>query len=108
VLLHYLDDLDSKMECMRALVQNDRQVEGCFTSFHAAISRSVLKKDRFLNGKRAPQEPPRVQAESPAEAPRPAVPAAIAARPLFAPKQDSPFADKLKQALEPAGPKQDR
>jgi len=107
LLLHYLDDLDSKMECMRALIQNDRQVEGCFTSFHPALSRSVLKKDRFLNGKRAPQEPPSVPPDGPAEALRPAAPAAIAARPLFAPKQDSHFADKLKQALQPAGPKQD-
>ena len=31
LLLHYLDDMDSKMECMRALIENDRQVEGCFT-----------------------------------------------------------------------------
>ena len=40
------------MECMRALIENDRQVEGCFTSYNAALSRSALKKDRFLNGKR--------------------------------------------------------
>ena len=33
LLLHYLDDMDSKMECMRALIENDRQVEGCFTTF---------------------------------------------------------------------------
>ena len=31
LLLHYLDDLDSKMECMRVLVDQDRQVEGHFT-----------------------------------------------------------------------------
>src|ERR1043166_6528400 len=26
LLLHYLDDLDSKMECMRAMIENDRQI----------------------------------------------------------------------------------
>ncbi len=48
LLLHYLDDLDSKMECMRALIENDRQVEGCFTTYNSALERSALKKDRYL------------------------------------------------------------
>ena len=48
LLLHYLDDLDSKMECMRALIENDPQVEGCFTAYNAALERPALKKDRFL------------------------------------------------------------
>src|SRR4051794_27942484 len=74
LLLHYLDDLDSKMECMRALIDNDRQVEGCFTSYHQILSRSALKKDRFLRGK--PDPAPRV--------PLPAV-AATAAAPVAPP-----------------------
>jgi 3'-5' exoribonuclease len=118
LLLHYLDDLDSKMECMRALIDNDRQVEGCFTSYHQALSRSALKKDRFLRPKAEP--PPRAAAVSvgvtaaetapavPAIATAPVAPPALAtAHPLFSPRPDSPFADKLKQALQPAGPKQD-
>jgi 3'-5' exoribonuclease len=202
LLLHYLDDLDSKMECMRALIENDRQVEGCFTSYSSALERTALKKDRFWNvgeplavpvrqekevvserggwpaaipeaqpalaslavatpavglpapipiGESAtaaaigPGTPPEVQpvapalqrpaapaaphpgmpasqgagmpsaARSPMSAPqRPAMPAnpvappgaqpvaqpTAAAHPLFAPKPDSPFADKLKQALD--------
>jgi 3'-5' exoribonuclease len=137
LLLHYLDDLDSKMECMRALIEKDRQVDGCFTAYNTALSRSALKKDRFLNGKAAagpkaaaPQPRPEWAVSRPAaanggaaaetdaaaapqprtEAPRPAAPVAppaAAAHPLFAPRPDSPFADKLKQALQPAGPKQD-
>lgn len=111
LLLHYLDDLDSKMECMRALVANDRQVDGCFTSYNAAMSRSALKKDRFLNGKptaSAPQAPAANAAKPDAPKPETAVarPAAVS-HPLFAPRPDSPFADKLKQALQPAGPKQE-
>jgi 3'-5' exoribonuclease len=49
LLLHYLDDLDSKMEAMRAQIQNDRLVEGCFTSYNPALDRAALKKDRYLN-----------------------------------------------------------
>jgi 3'-5' exoribonuclease len=86
LLLHYLDDMDSKMEAMRALIEQDRQVEGCFTSYNSALERTALKKERYLN------PPP------PAE-PRPAAPAD---HPLFAPPKDSAFGDKLKQALQPA------
>jgi hypothetical protein len=112
-------------------------VDGCFTAYNTALSRSALKKDRFLNGKAAagakaaaPQARPEWAVSRPAaanggagaetdasaapqprtEAPRPAAPVAppaAAAHPLFAPRPDSPFADKLKQALQPAGPKQD-
>ena len=103
LLLHYLDDMDSKMESMRALLERDRQVEGCFTSFNTALERVILKKDRYLN------PPALAPAPAPAE-PKPAAappPPPAAGRPLFAPPTDNPFADKLRQALQPAGPKQD-
>jgi 3'-5' exoribonuclease len=107
LLLHYLDDLDSKMECMRALIENDRQVEGCFTTYHPAMERSALKKDRYLNGAPAPvrANAPSAATSVPAPAPSPSVPAV--GHPRFTPRPESPFADKLKQALQPAGPKQD-
>jgi 3'-5' exoribonuclease len=82
LMLHYLDDLDSKMECMRFLSENDRQVEGCFTTYSSALERSVLKKDRYLAGP-APEAPAPV-ADTPPPVPQPS---------------DSPFAGKLKQAL---------
>ena len=114
LLLHYLDDMDSKMECMRALIENDRQVEGCFTAFHTALARPALKKDRYLGGG---GEPERARAaarpDEPVDAPAPPPPAAPvaaperAAHPLFAPGADSVFADKLKQALRPALPEQE-
>jgi 3'-5' exoribonuclease len=128
LLLHYLDDLDSKMECMRALIENDRQVEGCFTTYNAALERTALKKDRFWNGVDAPAAEP-VQAaiaaaadhgeplpdqhslSSDASPPhaspgagqpdaRPVVSVSAVTHPLFGPAHDSAFADKLKQALE--------
>jgi len=98
-MLHYLDDLDSKMESMRDLIENDRQVEGCFTAYNVALERSVLKKDLFLNPPELPKESPPVALA----APPPAAPPPAAAAPNGAPKSDSPFADKLKQALQPLG-----
>jgi 3'-5' exoribonuclease len=87
LLLHYLDDMDSKMECMRALIENDRQADGCFTAWSAPLDRAALKKDRYLNGK-TPAPPPAAQGPEGALA-------------------GSPFAGKLKQALQPADAKRE-
>jgi 3'-5' exoribonuclease len=91
LMLHYLDDMDSKLESMRALIESDRQVEGCFTAYNVPLERAVLKKDLFLN-------PPELSKEAP-----PAAPAAPSAVPAHngTPKSDSPFADKLRNALQP-------
>jgi 3'-5' exoribonuclease len=108
LLLHYLDDMDSKMECMRALIENDRQLDGCFTTFNAALERPALKKQRYLN---PPAEQPRTRpatqpnGSAAAPPPVPPVPPSAAEHPLFAPKTDSPFADKLRQALGAGEPK---
>jgi 3'-5' exoribonuclease len=113
LLLHYLDDMDSKMESMRALIENDRQVEGCFTTFNPALERAVLKKDRYLNPEPVPPRaarPPVPDFAANGGAPEakgsaaPPPAASAAAHPLFGPKPDSPFAGKLKQALHGAGP----
>src|SRR5580692_667480 len=48
MLLHHLDNLDSKMECMRGLIERDRQIEGVWTGYSSALDRTVLKKDKFL------------------------------------------------------------
>ncbi|MEO8368784.1 MAG: HD domain-containing protein [Candidatus Solibacter sp.] len=94
LLLHYLDDLDSKMESMRALIENDRQVEGCFTGYNSALERSALKKDRYLNP--APATPAAVKPAGPT----PAIPAPSAApqpRPPVA-AGNSLMAEKMAQA----------
>ena len=107
LLLHYLDDMDSKMECMRALIENDRQVDGCFTGYHPALERVALKKDRYLGGAAKPVPPAASPESAAAAAPAPPVATpALAAHPLFAAKPESPFADKLKQALGDAVPAQ--
>ncbi|MBI1789064.1 MAG: HD domain-containing protein [Acidobacteria bacterium] len=55
LLLHYLDDLDSKMECMRSQVERDPLVNGDFTAYSAPLDRSVLKKEKYLEGSSAPK-----------------------------------------------------
>lgn len=70
LLLHYLDDMDSKMECMRALLARDRQVEGDWTSYNQPLDRTVLKKELYLNGKAAvepPAPPPAATRPEPAK-----------------------------------------
>jgi 3'-5' exoribonuclease len=49
LLFHYLDDMDSKMECMRALLSKEPQAEGLFTPWSAALERVTLRKDRYLS-----------------------------------------------------------
>ncbi|MGC8794710.1 MAG: 3'-5' exoribonuclease YhaM family protein, partial [Bryobacteraceae bacterium] len=56
LLLHYLDDMDAKMECMRALVENDRQVEGHWTGYSPSLERVVLKKLKYLAEGREEEE----------------------------------------------------
>src|ERR1700732_2055489 len=48
LLLHHLDNLDSKMECMRSLVAKDRHVEGFWTGYSASLERTLLKKVKYL------------------------------------------------------------
>ena len=50
LLLHYLDDMDSKMECMRALIAKEPQAEGFFTGYSSSLERIVLRKARYLGG----------------------------------------------------------
>jgi len=115
LLLHYLDDMDSKMECMRALLEHDRQVEGCFTGYNAIMERPVLKMDRYLNSaglsqaarRAAPPRDPELDGQPSRQPAPPAVPPAAAAHPLFAPPASSPFANKLAEALEVKGSKQE-
>jgi 3'-5' exoribonuclease len=46
LLLHYLDDLDSKMESMRA--HFEREPDTVWTSYNASLGRPLLNLKRFL------------------------------------------------------------
>ncbi len=100
MLLHQLDNMDSKMESMRAHVEKDRRITGVWTAFNAPLERSVLKKQQYLlfpDG-----EPPAESAAEPATRAEAASKAPPASRP--APHQqpaqrDSMFGSKLQEAL---------
>jgi 3'-5' exoribonuclease len=49
LLLHYLDDMDSKMECMRVLTEKDPQAQGYFTTYSPTLTRVGLRKRRYLD-----------------------------------------------------------
>lgn len=49
ILLHQLDDLDSRMQTMQGSFERDRTMEGEWTGYNAALERPLLKVDRWLN-----------------------------------------------------------
>ena len=53
LMLHYLDDLDSKMEAMRAQFERDSTLDGPWTSYNASLGRPLLSTEKFL----APKKP---------------------------------------------------
>lgn len=99
LLLHLLDNLDSKMESMRATIDKDRMVDGCWTCYNQALDRTILKKSRYLD--ESSQEPAG-QPDASAEPERTAAAAARPAETRLPPRapQTSPFAQKLASALK--------
>jgi 3'-5' exoribonuclease len=86
MLLHQIDNLDSKMEAMRAHIAKDRQATGVWTGYNPALERIVLKKQQYLVEPEEKIVPP---------APLPTAAALIAkVQPV------SPFAAKLQGALK--------
>ena len=53
LMLHYLDDLDSKMEAMRAHFQREAELEGPWTSYNASLGRPLLDSSKFMQGEKA-------------------------------------------------------
>ena len=49
MLLHHLDNLDSKMEAVRVAVQKDKLADGAWTSYVPSLDRALLKKEKFLS-----------------------------------------------------------
>jgi 3'-5' exoribonuclease len=54
LMLHYLDDLDSKMEAMRAHFAREAELEGPWTSYNASLGRPLLNSAKFLQGEKEP------------------------------------------------------
>ena len=47
-MLHYLDDLDSKMEAMRAQFERAGESEGAWTGYNPSLGRPLLNTAKFL------------------------------------------------------------
>ncbi|PYX28915.1 MAG: phosphohydrolase [Acidobacteria bacterium] len=54
LMLHYLDDLDSKMEAMRAQFQREAEQDGAWTSYNPSMGRPLLNSAKLLKKEAAP------------------------------------------------------
>ena len=54
LLLHYMDDLDSKMEAMRAQFEREADLDSPWTSYNPSLGRPLLNSAKFLSPKPAP------------------------------------------------------
>jgi 3'-5' exoribonuclease len=48
LMLHYLDDLDSKMEAMRAHFEREAILDGPWTSYNPSLGRPLLNPEKYL------------------------------------------------------------
>ena len=48
LMLHYLDDLDSKMESMRAHFEREAENDSSWTSYNSSLGRTLLNTAKFL------------------------------------------------------------
>jgi 3'-5' exoribonuclease len=56
LMLHYLDDLDSKMEAMRAQFERGGESEGAWSGYNPSLGRPVLNTAKFLATKTVEEE----------------------------------------------------
>jgi 3'-5' exoribonuclease len=58
MLLHYMDDLDSKMESMRAQFEREGSMDNAWTGYNPSMGRSLLNSAKFLDPKNAEEKKP--------------------------------------------------
>jgi 3'-5' exoribonuclease len=126
LMLHYLDDLDSKMEAMRAQFEREADLDTAWTSYNPSLARPLLNTRKFLekglNGSKASETPKPAAASTPISdsfdepdnpaaqtEPSPQQPAAVAAGASVEEHKGSPL-DALQRKFEshrvtPAGSK---
>jgi hypothetical protein len=58
-MLHYLDDLDSKMEATRAQFEREAAFDSPWTGYNASLGRPLLNTEKFLAPKKVspPDDP---------------------------------------------------
>jgi 3'-5' exoribonuclease len=91
LMLHYLDDLDSKMEAMRAHFEREAELESPWTSYNASLGRPLLNSSKFLAPKAAAANPPR------ANEPLPPKPAPIESEPAHQPLKEALLEEALQE-----------
>jgi len=74
LMLHYLDDLDSKMEAMRAHFEREAAFDSPWTSYNASLGRPLLNTEKFLAPKKVqvPEDPLAARDNELDESPEPA------------------------------------
>ena len=63
LMLHYLDDLDSKMEAMRAQFERGGESEGAWTGYNPSLGRPLLNTAKFLATKTQTKKTEQIAAE---------------------------------------------
>ena len=87
LMLHYLDDLDSKMEAMRAHFEREANLEGPWTSYNAPLGRPLLNSVKFLQGEKSAETAP------PAAPGNASEPGELPSLDLFGDQKDEPTAE---------------
>lgn len=89
LMLHYLDDLDSKMEAMRAHFEREAESGSSWTTYNASLGRTLLNTAKFLKTESVATAAAAVSgngsqpgAHSPEDEPAPASVAAASEEPL--------------------------
>ena len=68
LMLHYLDDLDSKLEGMRAHYEREADLDAPWTTYNASLGRPLLDRVKFLRPKLRPEPAPEADAVAAAAA----------------------------------------
>jgi len=68
LLLHYMDDLDSKMEAMRAQFEREADQDSPWTSYNASLGRPLLDSAKFLKPRKKSDNVPAAAVEATASA----------------------------------------
>jgi 3'-5' exoribonuclease len=95
LLLHHIDNMDSKMEAMRWALERDTRLDGSWTAYNPPLERVILKKLRYLDDT---PKPATAAAATAASRPQPQQQQPASSTPK--PQQNSLFADKLAQAIK--------
>jgi 3'-5' exoribonuclease len=74
LMLHYLDDLDSKMESMRAHFEREAGGESSWTTYNGSLGRTLLNTAKFLQKEAAMAAAASAEVEPPTQTSAPAEP----------------------------------